>query len=71
MRNHSWSGGGYGFYLGAAEPEFVENFDCGENENIIAKESGKFLIKIRINLYYVYGAPENHIDPLMLEVESQ
>lgn len=71
VRNHSWSGGEYGFNLGAAEPEFVKNFDCGENENIIAKESGNFLIKIRINLHYVYGAPENHIDPLMLEVESR
>ena len=71
VRNHSWSNGGYGFNLGAAEPSFVENFDCGENENIITRESGKYVIKIRINLYYVYGAPENYVDPLMIEIESQ
>ena len=71
VRNHSWNNGGYGFNLGAAEPSFVENFDCGENENIITRESGKYIIKIRIDFYYVYGAPENHVDPLMIEIESQ
>ena len=71
VRNHSWSNGGYGYNLGAGAPEITENFDCGENENIIARTSGTYLIKIRVNLYYVYSAPENNIDPLMLEVVPQ
>lgn len=70
VRNHSWNNGGYGFNLGSAEPSFVENFDCGENENIIARTSGTYLIKVRINIHYVYGAPENQVDPLMIEIES-
>lgn len=71
VRNHSWSNGGYGYNLGAGAPEITENFDYGENENIVARTSGDYLIKIRINIYYVYSAPENNIDPIMLEVVPQ
>ena len=72
VRNHSWVDGGYGFNLGAGEPSFIDNFDCGENESIIARETGEYIIKIRIDLHYVYGASENNVLlPLMLEVQSK